>query len=61
MKKFLLYLFLALAVLAAIFTYILYTEGAFKTYEPTKQSELEPFMKCVAGGKCAPGKCGGNK
>lgn len=60
MKKFLLYLFLTLAVLAAIFTYILYSEGAFDTYEPVKQGEFEPFMKCEAG-KCAPGKCGGSK
>ena len=60
MKKFLLYVFLALAIFAAILTYILYSEGAFDTYEPVKQSELEPFMKCEAG-KCAPGKCGGNK
>ncbi|MGB5506018.1 MAG: hypothetical protein WBM70_04935 [Sulfurovum sp.] len=60
MKKFLLYVFLALAILTAILAYILYSEGAFETYEPTKQSDLEPFMKCEAG-KCAPGKCGGNK
>ena len=38
--------------------YILYTEGAFDRYEPVKQSDLEPFMKCESG-KCAPGKCGG--
>ena len=60
MKKFLIYVFLALAIFAAILTYILYSEGAFQTYEPTKQSDLEPFMKCEAG-KCAAGKCGGNK
>lgn len=58
MKKFLLYVLLALAIFAAVLTYILYSEGAFDTYEPVKQSELEPFMKCEAG-KCAPGKCGG--
>jgi hypothetical protein len=60
MKKILLYVFLTLAILASILTYILYSEGAFDTYEPTKQSDLEPFMKCESG-KCAPGKCGGNK
>ena len=60
MKKFLLYVLLALAIFAAALTYILYSEGAFDTYEPVKQSELEPFMKCEAG-KCAPGKCGGGK
>jgi len=58
MKKFMLYTLLILAVLAAILTYILYSEGAFDSYEPAKQSDLEPFMKCEAG-KCAPGKCGG--
>jgi hypothetical protein len=51
---------LALAIFAAILTYILYSEGAFQTQEPTKQSDLEPFMKCEAG-KCAAGKCGGNQ
>lgn len=56
MKKFLLYLFLVLAVLSALFAYILYTEGAFKTYEPAEKSNLEPFMKCEAG-KCSSGKC----
>lgn len=60
MKKFLLYVLLALAILAAILAYVLYSEGAFQTYEPTKQSDLEPFMKCEAG-KCAPGKCGSSK
>jgi len=60
MKKFFLYVFLALAILAAIFTYILYSEGAFDTQEPTKKSDLEPFMKCEAG-KCAAGKCGMNE
>jgi uncharacterized low-complexity protein len=56
MKKFFLYVFLALAILAAIFTYILYSEGAFETYEPEPKSELKPFMKCEAG-KCGAGKC----
>ncbi len=60
MKKFLLYVFLGLAILAGILAYILYSEGAFQTYEPTKPSDLEPFMKCEAG-KCAAGKCGGTK
>jgi uncharacterized low-complexity protein len=59
MKKFFLYVFLALAILAAIFTYILYSEGAFETQEPAKKSELKtfPVMKCEAG-KCGSGKCG---
>lgn len=56
MKKFLLYVFLALAIFAAILTYILYSEGAIDKQEPTKQSDLEPFMKCEAG-KCSSGKC----
>jgi len=60
MQKILFYVFLVLAIVAAVLAYILYTEGAFDTYEPTKQSDMEPFMKCEAG-KCAPGKCGGNK
>ena len=60
MKKILLYVFLALAILAAVLTYILYSEGAFDTYEPAKESDLEPFMKCEAG-KCAAGKCGMNE
>ena len=60
MKKFFLYVLLALAIFAAILTYILYSEGAFQTQEPTKQSDLEPFMKCEAG-KCAARKCGGNQ
>lgn len=60
MKKFLLYVFLGLALFVAALTYVLYTEGAFDTYEPVEQSELEPFMKCEAG-KCAAGKCGESK
>jgi len=55
MQKFFLYVFLALAILAAIFTYILYSEGAFETLEPTQKSELKPFMKCESG-KCDSGK-----
>ncbi len=55
MKKFFLYVFMALAILAAIFTYILYSEGAFETYEAETKSELKPFMKCEAG-KCGSGK-----
>ncbi len=57
MKKFFLYLLLILAVLGAIFVYVLYTEGVFDTVEPAEQTEMEPFMKCEAG-KCAAGKCG---
>ena len=59
MKKFILYSLLILAILGAIFTYILYSEGFFeKQPEP---SELKPFeMKCEAG-KCAAGKCASAK
>jgi hypothetical protein len=61
MKKFFLYLFAILAVLGAIFAYILYTEGAFKTHEVVEKSDVKPFeMKCEAG-KCAAGKCGSAK
>jgi uncharacterized ion transporter superfamily protein YfcC len=61
MKKFLLTLFAILAVLAAIFTYILYSEGFFDTLQDTPQGELEPFqMKCEAG-KCGGGKCATGK
>lgn len=56
MKKFLLILFLILAVLGAIFTYILYSEGAFDKPVSTKSGDLAPFMKCEAG-KCGGGKC----
>lgn len=57
MKKFLLYVLLALAIFAAILTYILYSEGAFQTQESVKESDLKPFiMKCEAG-KCGEGKC----
>ncbi len=62
MKKFFLYVFLALAILAAIFTYILYSEGAFDTLEPAKKSDLKTFpgMKCSEG-NCGTGKCGTGK
>jgi len=61
MKKFLLYLFAAVAVIVAVFAYILYTEGAFDKAEPVTKKELKPFeMKCEAG-KCAAGKCGSAK
>ena len=60
MKKFLLYLFLILAALGAIFGYILYTEGAFDTSESPKDNTVKPFeMKCESG-KCESGKCGTN-
>ena len=59
MKKFVLYTLLGLAIVAALFTYILYSEGAFDRPEPRKQGDLQPFMKCESG-KCAQGKCGGN-
>jgi len=55
MKKFFLYVLLALAILASIFTYILYSEGAFETLEPAEKSDLKPFMKCESG-KCGSGK-----
>ncbi len=61
MKKFLLYTLLILAVLSAIFAYILYTEGAFKTHEPVKETTAKPFeMKCEAV-KFGAGKCGSAK
>jgi hypothetical protein len=61
MKQFLVTLFSILAVLAAIFTYILYTEGFFDTLQDTPSGELEPFeMKCEAG-KCSAGKCASSK
>ena len=57
MKKFFLYTFFVLTLLAAGFTYILYIEGVFEKNPPP--SEMKPFeMKCEAG-KCAAGKCGG--
>ncbi len=59
MKKILLYTLALFAILVAILTYILYSEGAFETYSSTEQKKLEPFMKCEAG-KCAAGKCGVN-
>ena len=59
MKNFLLYTIVVVAILASIFTYVLYTEGVFeKKPEPT---DLKPFeMKCEAG-KCAAGKCASGK
>ncbi len=59
MKKFLLSLFAVFAVLGGIFTYILYSEGAFET--KLESDHYKPFeMKCEAG-KCGAGKCGGAK
>ena len=59
MKKFFIYLFMILAILGTIFTYILYTEGFFEKLP--EKSELKPFeMKCEAG-KCAAGKCANGK
>lgn len=58
MKKLFLILFLVLLILGSIFTYILYSEGAFDTREDVPKSNLKPFvMKCEAG-KCGAGKCG---
>lgn len=59
MKKVLLYTLAIFVILAAILTYILYSEGAFDTYDSAEQGKIEPFMKCEAG-KCAAGKCGAN-
>lgn len=59
MKKILFSTLAVLAVLAAIFTYILYTEGFFDRHEKAPKSDLKPFMKCESG-KCAAGKCGAN-
>ena len=59
MKKFILSLLSIIVVLGAIFTYVLYTEGAFET--ELKSEHYKPFeMKCEAG-KCATGKCAGGK
>ena len=61
MKKFFISVFAIVAVLALLFTYILYTEGVFES--APKASEVKPFaatMKCEAG-KCATGKCAGGK
>ena len=61
MKKFLLYTLLVLAILGAVFAYILYDEGFFDTLQDTPQGELETFkMKCEAG-KCSAGKCSSAK
>ncbi len=59
MKKFFSYSILVLAILGALFAYVLYTEGVFDATEPVKQEELKPFMKCETG-KCGEGKCGTN-
>ena len=61
MKKFFISAFAIVTVLGLLFTYVLYTEGAFES--APKASEAKPFaatMKCEAG-KCATGKCGGAK
>ncbi len=61
MKKFFLYTFAVLALLAALLVYALYSEGFFDTLPDTPKGEMEPFeMKCEAG-KCAAGKCAGAK
>jgi len=61
MKKFLLSLLAGLTVFAAIFAYILYSEGFFETVEKPAKSDMKPFeMKCEAG-KCGAGKCGDAK
>jgi len=61
MKKFLITIISIFTILTAIFTYILYIEGYFDTFQDTPQGDMKPFkMKCESG-KCATGKCGGNK
>ncbi|MDQ7085639.1 MAG: hypothetical protein Q9M36_12330 [Sulfurovum sp.] len=58
MKKTILIILSILVVLGAIFTYILYTEGAFEARKVHNTLDVKPFeMKCEAG-KCASGKCG---
>jgi len=57
MKKFFLYISLVLFVLGSIFSYILYSEGAFDGRIQEDTTKVEPFMKCQAG-KCGEGKCG---
>jgi len=57
MKKFFFYIFLVLIVLGSIFTYILYTQGAFETKKTVVKTDAKSFMKCEAG-KCGTGKCG---
>lgn len=58
MKKFLLSILALMIALAAVFAYILYTEGFFDKPETTPKSDMKPFeMKCEAG-KCGAGKCG---
>ncbi|SFV66581.1 hypothetical protein MNB_SV-13-1136 [hydrothermal vent metagenome] len=59
MKKFLLYLSLTLLVLASLFGYLLYQEGAFDSKPIAQEKTLKPFMKCETG-KCASGKCSGS-
>ncbi len=59
MKKFFISVFAIVTILGLLFTYILYTEGAFES--APKASEAKPFgatMKCESG-KCASGKCAG--
>jgi len=59
MKKFLLWLFAICIILGAIFTYILYSEGAFET-QLNHEGDLKPFptMKCESGKCGGAGKCG---
>ena len=55
MKKFFLSIFALIIVLGAVFTYVLYSEGAFET--KLESDHYKPFeMKCEAG-KCGGGKC----
>ena len=58
MKKFFMYLSVVLVLLGTIFTYILYSEGAFDTTSTQVLNTAETSMKCESG-KCATGKCGG--
>lgn len=61
MKKIILSFIAVLAVVAALFAYVLFTEGAFETLPDTPKNEQEPFqMKCEPG-KCSAGKCAAGK
>jgi len=54
-----LYTFVVMTILGAIFAYILYTEGVFESQ--SEPSQHKPFeMKCEAG-KCSAGKCASGK
>jgi len=61
MKKLFLTMAIILAVIAVLFTYVLYSEGYFDSPQEASRSDMAPFeMKCEAG-KCASGKCASKK